>query len=569
MRKNVVTKKVQKQQKPPYVQDPILWIRKTIYHKFCQSQNYYYTRDINEIMAESTTKAVIRFKDWITMDDDEEYLKRFYKLDEYPQKIQLLTEYYKFHTDITRIFMEPIATILNKYYDKKRKFEYYRIAKLIEEENKKNPQRPPKGIVGDRPSPVNSQDSDTENEDNGEQKDDKKKQKNFQILKDISWLQAKIKPKVDISSTLTEICKNLQNIPTLHEQSFIVSSNQDDTQLNKFINYITNKKPEAKQQIKRLSQPQEILMQTLIQQQQQKMQNQDKKMTKKTDMHQKTQSLANDIQFNIIKQQSISSQKSTKLSTEAFNTSNIRQSQKNLPSPVDQRKSPVQYPRPQISPTNFRQKKELTNKFLEKKLNLKQIAKILIEDDLNEQELKWKNGSQTHRPLSGQQNFFNSNRQSPGVNLQIRGNPTSVSQKFKTINNNAQKLLYEYNFKTNQQQPCVFRKSTQQNGIVRHTSNQDRVININININDQPYKNQSKHKKHYSDSKPTFLKESVNPIEQDYVCLTDRNGQIEFQFKNQSPRSQLRDNKDLIKNNAKTYMKMTSQKNLNKDLKRV
>lgn len=90
-------------------------------------------------MAESTTKAVIRFKDWITMDDDEEYLKRFYKLDEYPQKIQLLTEYYKFHTDITRIFMEPIATILNKYYDKKRKFEYYRIAKLIEEENKKNP----------------------------------------------------------------------------------------------------------------------------------------------------------------------------------------------------------------------------------------------------------------------------------------------------------------------------------------------------------------------------------------------------------------------------------------------
>ena len=60
--------------------------------------------------------------------------------------------------------MEPIATILNKYYDKKRKFEYYRIAKLIEEENKKNPQRPPKGIVGDRPSPVNSQDSDSESD---------------------------------------------------------------------------------------------------------------------------------------------------------------------------------------------------------------------------------------------------------------------------------------------------------------------------------------------------------------------------------------------------------------------
>lgn len=52
--------------------------------------------------------------------------------------------------------MEPIATLLNKYYDKKRKYEYYRIAKLIEEENKRNPNRPPKGIVGERPSPANS-----------------------------------------------------------------------------------------------------------------------------------------------------------------------------------------------------------------------------------------------------------------------------------------------------------------------------------------------------------------------------------------------------------------------------
>ena len=52
--------------------------------------------------------------------------------------------------------MEPIATLLNKYYDKKRKYEYYRIARLIEEENKNNPNQPPKGIVGERPSPANS-----------------------------------------------------------------------------------------------------------------------------------------------------------------------------------------------------------------------------------------------------------------------------------------------------------------------------------------------------------------------------------------------------------------------------
>ena len=111
-------------------------------------------------MAESTTKAVIRFKDWITMDDDVIKFTIFLLLilggvfkkilqvgwvspeDSIINRILQSIYVYKnnkFHTDITRIFMEPIATILNKYYDKKRKFEYYRIAKLIEEENKKNP----------------------------------------------------------------------------------------------------------------------------------------------------------------------------------------------------------------------------------------------------------------------------------------------------------------------------------------------------------------------------------------------------------------------------------------------
>jgi hypothetical protein len=47
--------------------------------------------------------------------------------------------------------MTPTTNILNNFHDKKRRLEYYRIAKLIEDENKKNPNRPPKGIVGDKP----------------------------------------------------------------------------------------------------------------------------------------------------------------------------------------------------------------------------------------------------------------------------------------------------------------------------------------------------------------------------------------------------------------------------------
>jgi hypothetical protein len=49
------------------------------------------------------------------------------------------------------MFMMPETNLLNNFHDKKRRIEYYRIAKVIEDENKKNPNRPPKGIVGDKP----------------------------------------------------------------------------------------------------------------------------------------------------------------------------------------------------------------------------------------------------------------------------------------------------------------------------------------------------------------------------------------------------------------------------------
>lgn len=49
-----------------------------------------------------------------------------------------------------------ISTLLSNililsFHDKKRRIEYFRIVKEIEDENKKNPDKPPKEIVGDKP----------------------------------------------------------------------------------------------------------------------------------------------------------------------------------------------------------------------------------------------------------------------------------------------------------------------------------------------------------------------------------------------------------------------------------
>lgn len=114
-------------------------IFKALYSKFSSSQNYYYTRDINDILANSRSKIVINYKDQLTWNDDEdEYLKRYYQIQENEFKMKMLAEYYKFHKDIPRLFMLPICDSLNKYHDKKRRIEYFRIKKMLRDEGAGN-----------------------------------------------------------------------------------------------------------------------------------------------------------------------------------------------------------------------------------------------------------------------------------------------------------------------------------------------------------------------------------------------------------------------------------------------
>lgn len=109
------------------------------YVVYSQSQDYYHSNKIGSIMSQGSFPSVVQYNDIQTMLDEDEYLKRFYSLHEYDNKIKLLSEYYKFHKDIPRLFLIPTSKTLNKYHDKKRKIEYYRIKKLlVDEAQKKN-----------------------------------------------------------------------------------------------------------------------------------------------------------------------------------------------------------------------------------------------------------------------------------------------------------------------------------------------------------------------------------------------------------------------------------------------
>ena len=65
-------------------------------------------------------------------------MKRYYPKEDIKEKTKMLTEYYKFHSDIPRLFMYPVTKTLNRYHDKKRRIEYEKITKLIAEEERKD-----------------------------------------------------------------------------------------------------------------------------------------------------------------------------------------------------------------------------------------------------------------------------------------------------------------------------------------------------------------------------------------------------------------------------------------------
>jgi hypothetical protein len=43
----------------------------------------------------------------------------------------MLSEYYKFHHDVPRLFMLPVSLTISKYHDRKRRVEYVRITKML------------------------------------------------------------------------------------------------------------------------------------------------------------------------------------------------------------------------------------------------------------------------------------------------------------------------------------------------------------------------------------------------------------------------------------------------------
>jgi hypothetical protein len=79
-------------------------IIKALYIKYSASQNYFYQKEIDDLLAKKHTHLYIAFKDNQTWFDNDEYLKEYCSSLQLPFKLTELGEYYRVILDNSNIW---------------------------------------------------------------------------------------------------------------------------------------------------------------------------------------------------------------------------------------------------------------------------------------------------------------------------------------------------------------------------------------------------------------------------------------------------------------------------------
>ncbi|CAD8146044.1 unnamed protein product [Paramecium pentaurelia] len=223
-------------------------LNKALFAKYSSSQNYYYSKDINDIIDEESTPAVVFYRDLECIVEEEEYLKRSYAKKEATSKIKALLEYYKYHKDIPRLFMQKVYITINKFHEKKRRIEYANIKRRL-----------------------NIPDEDIQ----PSKKKEKKKQKHSDedlsvgqlkhLLKDLKLdTNSYLQKKVDISSSVQlrefvqqigqkyDYLGQISGLLSIDQSNSFLLRSQDLSTINKNLkqNYLINHKPQQNQNSK-------------------------------------------------------------------------------------------------------------------------------------------------------------------------------------------------------------------------------------------------------------------------------------------------------------------------------
>ncbi|CAD8110522.1 unnamed protein product [Paramecium sonneborni] len=106
----------------------------SLYYKHGQSQNYFFSRPINQILRKEKHTIYAKVEDYKILDSQEEYLKQFYYMPNCQLQLKQLIQYYKFSIDHPMLYFLELKAIILKYLSSRSQVEYHWAINQIEKE---------------------------------------------------------------------------------------------------------------------------------------------------------------------------------------------------------------------------------------------------------------------------------------------------------------------------------------------------------------------------------------------------------------------------------------------------
>ncbi|CAD8199193.1 unnamed protein product [Paramecium pentaurelia] len=117
-------------------------ILKKLQLKYFEAFNFYFAKPINEILSQiANTPHVIYYKDYVILDEQQEYMKRYYKKDEVKPRLDILTDFYVTNYKDVHPYLLVVEshTLMSKRNKKIDKLYYQRMQESVNSNKSQNP----------------------------------------------------------------------------------------------------------------------------------------------------------------------------------------------------------------------------------------------------------------------------------------------------------------------------------------------------------------------------------------------------------------------------------------------
>lgn len=114
-------------------------LNRALHFKYSSNTNYYSTNEVTELVTEKKGAKAIEFKAKMDFEDVDEFLKEYYERGSGKERLEKFLEFYKYHKEIPRFFMEKVGGLIMKYHTGQRQLHYDSVKRKLNLDFNTNP----------------------------------------------------------------------------------------------------------------------------------------------------------------------------------------------------------------------------------------------------------------------------------------------------------------------------------------------------------------------------------------------------------------------------------------------